>query len=76
MAIIKVFNEFWKLYYVSVPKKEYIINKLAVKVLKQIYVWIKNKNKNLISFVAIEFWDTEFNVFSTASVPSWLGILV
>ena len=32
MAIVKLLNEFLKLYYGSIPKREYIIDKSAVKV--------------------------------------------
>ena len=37
MAIVKLVNEFLKLYSGSIPKKEYIIDKSAVKILKYLF---------------------------------------
>ena len=40
MAFIRLLNEFLKLYYNFILKKDYIINKSVGKVWKWIYVWI------------------------------------
>ena len=41
MAIIEILNEFLKLYYGAIPKKEYIIDKLEEKVWKLMYMFFQ-----------------------------------
>ena len=38
MTIIKLLNEFWKLYYSFIPKREHIIDQSVVKVVKVVKV--------------------------------------
>ena len=64
MVIIELLNEFLKLYYGPIPKKEYIIDKLAVKVWKWIYVWInecffKFSFENVVPIPILIFADSE-----------------
>ena len=37
--IIELLNEFWKFFYGSFPKKDFIKEKSVVKVWKLVYVW-------------------------------------